>query len=158
MKSTKHLLILPLLALMTGPAIAAATKEEGGNRAHCDIHRLSKKEPIIGRVTTGEKLHCSLYLTPKTKEAILGGGGTAAAAVACTALSASIVAAGAGPEDVIADALAVAAEGVCVAAVETAVVVAAESCKGGFDLNVDGKASIGPPPKGHVAIHGHACR
>ncbi len=152
----KTLAVIAMATTLASPALAGATKEKDGNRAHCDIHTLSKK--VLGkRFTTGEKLHCTLYLTEKTKTALIDGGGAAAGAAACTALGAAIIAAGGGPEDVIADALAAAAGGVCEASLVTAAVVLGESCKGGMDMVVDGKAEA-VPPKGHVAIKPHACR
>jgi hypothetical protein len=157
MHFVKSAAVVATIMALGSPAIASATKEDHGNRAHCDLHSIGKKIPVVGRVTTGEKLHCSLYVTEETKEAILNGGGVAAAATACTALSAAIIAAGGGPEDPVADALATASEGVCTASVSTAVIVMGESCKGGVDLIADGKAQIAPP-KGHVSIKGQACR
>lgn len=143
-----------LATLTVAPAMAgSATKSNDGNSVHCEMHSTNK---TFG-VTTGEKAHCVIHLTQRTKQALIEGGGAVAASGTCTALGLAIVAAGGGPEDPITDAVASAAAGACEAALVTAAVVGGESCKGAMDVTMNGKGKL-TPPDGYVHFGGHLCR
>ncbi len=155
MNNSYRIILALMLCVMSSIAM--------GQEAKCQIHDMGPDIPLIGRITTGEKLHCTLHLDQSTVKDLVNGE-IFAIDNTCSALSEAVADAvfEDSPDDVFtaifSGVMTTAVWGVCDAAIVSELIIGeAHSCSGGYHLTIDGKATVGPPPKGHASIRGQGC-